>query len=123
MSRTDRQSGVKFAGNSADNGPEDIAVDFFPALLSGLMTVIGYGLLLASAYKLFQIATTLGEIKELLKGQRRNESLVQAAAAMTTVTADLSDPLPGDDDASEYARNLLRAVKAKPQRAGSGHSD
>ena len=70
-------------------GPVQVAV-------SGLVTLLVYSLLLFSAFKIFQIATELGEIKELLKDIKRNtednsvtglsaarspESLIRAVAA------------------------------------------
>lgn len=76
----------------------------------------GYVVFFAGVYKLFQMATTLGEIKELLKGQRRNEFPVPAVPSVAAV-AGSGDSLPEDDAASEYARNLLRTVSIESQRA------
>ena len=60
------------------------------------MTIIGYVMIFVGVYKLFQIGSDLGEIKELLKSGQRG--FVGA-----------SGPLP-TDPADAYAENLLRAV-------------
>jgi hypothetical protein len=72
-------------------GPLQVAV-------SSVMTLLVYSLLLFAAFKVVQIATELGEIKELLKDIKRNtedhssvglsaarspESLIRAVAATT----------------------------------------
>ena len=72
-------------------GPLQVAI-------SSLATIVVYSLLLFAAFKIVQIATELGEIKELLKDIKRNgednspgglatgrspESLMRAVAAAT----------------------------------------
>ena len=42
------------------------------ATISGVMTILVYTLILFAVFKIFQIATELGEIKELLKDIKRN---------------------------------------------------
>jgi hypothetical protein len=61
-----------------------------------LITIIGYVMIFVGVYKIFQIHSTLGEIKELLKSGQRG-------------FAGASGPLPSDP-ADAYAENLLRAV-------------
>jgi len=61
-----------------------------------LITIIGYVMIFVGVYKLFQIGSDLGEIKELLKSGQRG-------------IAAPSGPLPSDP-ADAYAENLLRAV-------------
>ena len=65
------------------------------------MTIIGYVMIFAGVYKLFQIASVLGEIKELLKSQR---SFAGSQGAFGPPRPAASDP------ADAYAENLLRAV-------------
>ena len=65
------------------------------------MTVIGYAMIFAGIYKLFQIGSDLGEIKELLKSQR---AFVGPPGAFGPPRPAVSDP------ADAYAENLLRAV-------------
>ena len=60
------------------------------------MTIIGYVMIFVGVYKIFQISSDLGEIKELLKSGQRG-------------FAGPSGPLPSDP-ADAYAENLLRAV-------------
>ena len=60
-----------------------------------IITIIGYVMIFVGVYKIFQIHSTLGEIKELLKSGQRS------------FTA--SGP-EGADPADAYAENLLRAV-------------
>jgi hypothetical protein len=49
-------------------------VDFFSAVIGNLVGIAAFCLLVAGVMKLFQIATTLNEIKESLKGLRRDTS-------------------------------------------------
>jgi hypothetical protein len=42
------------------------------AAISGVMSIVVYTVILFAAFKIFQIATELGEIKELLKDIKRN---------------------------------------------------
>jgi hypothetical protein len=83
-------------------GPLQLAV-------SSLATLVVYSLLLFAAFKIVQIATELGEIKELLKDIKRNgedhspaattagspESLMRAVAAATYPPPDFPELPPG----------------------------
>jgi hypothetical protein len=40
--------------------------------ISGIMTILVYSMILLTVFKIFQIATDLSEIKELLKDVKRN---------------------------------------------------
>lgn len=83
------------------------------AFLGEAVAIVGYVLLFAGVYKLFQIATDLGEIKQLLKDQARSAPPSPALPVAFAPHADLQR----SDDASEYAEKLLRAVNAESQRA------
>jgi hypothetical protein len=61
-----------------------------------LITIIGYVMIFVGVYKIFQIGSDLGEIKELLKSGQRG-------------LGGPSGP-PPPDPADAYAENLLRAV-------------
>ena len=61
-----------------------------------IMTIIGYVMIFVGVYKLFQVGSDLGEIKELLKSGQRG-------------FAGPSGPVVADP-AEAYAENLLRAV-------------
>ncbi len=67
-------------------------------------SVAVYALLLAGVFKLFQIATDLGEIKDLLRDLKRNTE----------------NPLPPALSSSQSAESLLRAVSAESYPPGSG---
>jgi|SRR5271154_3009186 len=70
-------------------GPLQIAV-------SGIMTILVYTVILFGVFKIFQIATELGEIKELLKDiKRANEDHSAVASSI-----------------SRSPESLLRAVSA-----------
>ena len=86
-------------------------MDFMGALLSELMAFIGYAVLFTIAYKLFQMNTVLGEIKELLQSQRRQSAFPATDPSPAAVTT--------GDAATDYAQNLLRAVNAAQSRSGS----
>jgi len=66
------------------------------AFVSEIITIIGYVMVFLGVYKIFQISSTLGEIKELLKSGQRG-----FAGPSGTLAA---------DPAEAYAENLLRAV-------------
>ena len=69
------------------------------AFISELITIIGYVMIFLGVYKIFQISSTLGEIKELLKNGQRSFPGASGPSGMVA-----SDP------AEAYAENLLRAV-------------
>jgi hypothetical protein len=82
-------------------------VELMGAFLGELAGIAGYVLLFAAVYKLFQIATELTEIKQVLENQARSVSpaLAQSLAPLTELRS--------SDDASDYAEKLLRAVNAE----------
>ena len=69
------------------------------AFVSEIISIIGFVIVFLGVYKIFQISSTLGEIKELLKSGQRG-------------LAGPSAPLgpPPSDPAEAYAENLLRAI-------------
>lgn len=69
------------------------------AFVSEIISIIGYVMVFLGVYKIFQISSTLGEIKELLKSGQRGFAGPSAPLV----------PLPLDS-AEAYAENLLRAV-------------
>ena len=54
-----------------------------PMAISGLMTILVYALILFAVFKIFQIATDLSEIKELLKDIKRNTEDSSASGLST----------------------------------------
>jgi hypothetical protein len=93
-------------------------VDFLRALVGDTLSFAAYAALFAGVYKLFQVATALDEIKELLKSQRHDEFLARGPAA----TAIASGEALSDEAAAEYAKNLLRAVNEEAQHAEADHA-
>jgi hypothetical protein len=89
-------------------------VDFLGTIVSGLLTTVAYLVIFLGVYKLFQIASELREIKDLVASARRVPS---GAAPFTSVSAPALMPetakvLPGEDSAAAYAEHLLRTVNA-----------
>jgi hypothetical protein len=84
---------------------EEVRVNIAQAVVGELVAIVGYALLCAAVYKLFQIGNDLGEIKALLQRTGRNPALDHG-----------TPPLDGDS-ATEYAQNLLRAVNAESGRS------
>ncbi len=66
------------------------------SFVAEIITIIGYVMIFLGVYKIFQISSTLGEIKELLKNGQHG-------------FAGPTGPV-GADPAEAYAENLLRAV-------------
>ena len=90
-------------------------MDFFGAIVSGLLTTVSYVAIFLCVYKLFQIATDIREIKDLVANARRVPS---GAAPFTSVVAHPLTPettkdLITDDSAAAYAEHLLRAVNSE----------
>lgn len=89
-------------------------MEIIGALLNEMAVIIGYVLLFAAVWKLFQITTELGEIKELLRNKARSSAPL--SPSMAQALAPLTD-LRSSDDASDYAERLLRAVNAESHTA------
>jgi hypothetical protein len=92
-------------------------VEFSGALVGGLLTIVAYAVIAAGLYKIFQIATDIREIKDMVASARR--SPLGATPPVPGIAAGLapviSQDLMADDSASAYAEQLLRAVKAESQ--------
>jgi hypothetical protein len=93
-----------------------VPVDFSGAIVSGLLTIVGYVVIFLGVYKVFQIATDIREIKDLMASGRR----LPSAAPLTAVSApgltpDITKDLLAEDSAAAYAEHLLRAVNAESQ--------
>lgn len=69
-------------------------------IISGVLTLIIYGLALFAVYRIFQISNDVSEIKELLRGIKRNTEGAPAPAAAPQVAV----PQP------QSAEALVRAV-------------
>jgi hypothetical protein len=74
-----------------------------PAILSGVMTIFYYGMVIAAVWKLFQVATDLGEIKTILAEMQRSR----------TPTAAAKPPALAGPISLESAEALLREVEAE----------
>jgi hypothetical protein len=95
-------------------------VDLVRVFFGELLAIAGYALLFAGVYKMYQVCTVLGEIKELLKGQRRGEPVAREAAPSAAASSHLASGHESSDDAAaEYARNLLRSLNAEAKRTES----
>jgi hypothetical protein len=93
-------------------------VDFSGAIVNGLLSIVGYVVIFLGVYKVFQIATDIREIKDLMVSGRRTPS---GSASFTAVSApgltpDVTKDLIAEDSAAAYAEHLLRAVNAESQR-------
>lgn len=90
---------------------EDTCVGEMQFALSGIVTVIVYGLILGAVYKLFQIHSVLSEVKELLTDIKRNTS------------GDISATLKPGSVPSQFAAayespdELIRALSAEQDEA------
>jgi len=73
---------------------------FFQEVVSGLLTLLVYSLMFAGVYKVFQIATDMGEIKELLRDIRRNSDHAPAIPAAVAQV-----------HASQSPEDLMRALR------------
>jgi hypothetical protein len=114
----------------------EIAGTFFQEVIA----LVGYALMFAAVYKLFQMSTDLGEIKELLK--RRNSlpitplpsASIPATAPSSAIASNFTAPLPTSvqpssdfadgESATAYAEQLMRAIQSQsnsPSNPESGN--
>ena len=77
------------------------------ALFGEIISIVAFVLFATGVFKLFQIVTLLGEIRDQLGRQATSD--VAPFAARSTPVADLR----ANDDAAEYAAKLLRAVNTE----------
>ena len=87
------------------------------AIMSGVMTVFYYAMLIATVWKLFQVATDIGQIKTLLLEMRKTQAPpaarpVEAAAPPPTQTQ-AQPPVLAGPISLESAEALLREVEAE----------
>jgi len=94
-------------------------VDLAGAFFNGILTTIGYVVIFLGVYKVYQAASDIREIKDLLVSSRRNPS---PAAPLTAATAhglapQVAKDLLAEDSATAYAQSLLRAVNPEAHAA------
>jgi hypothetical protein len=104
---------------SAGSTLRSVPVDFSGAIVNGLLTIVGYVVIFLGVYKVFQIATDIREIKDLIASRSR---ISLAAAPFTPagapgLTPEITKELIAEDSAAAYAEHLLRAVNAESQRS------
>jgi hypothetical protein len=94
-------------------------VDFSGAIVNGLLTIVGYIVIFLGVYKVFQIATDIREIKDLIASRSRLPSVASpfTPGGAPGLTPDITKDLIGEESAAAYAEHLLRAVNAESQRA------
>jgi hypothetical protein len=81
------------------------------AIMSGVMTILSYSMVVAVVWKLFQVATDLGQIKALLTEMHRAQT-----ASMPKPLAPAAPPPPQAGPISlESAEALLREVVAESE--------
>ncbi len=93
-------------------------MDFSGAIVNGLLTIVGYVVIFLGVYKVFQIATDIREIKDLMVSRRRVPLRPRAFTSVVApgLTPDITKDLIAEDSATAYAEHLLRAVNAESQR-------
>ena len=77
----------------------------FQMVVSGIVTIVVYSLILAGVFKLFQIATSLSEIKDLLLDIKHNTQDLDFPDAIPTALAPTQSPA-----------NLSLAFEAEPEQ-------
>jgi len=90
-------------------------VDLSGAFVNGILAIIGYVVMFVGVYKVYQIATDIREMKELMVRARRNPL---GAGPLTSglspgVAPEITKDLLAEDSAAAYAQSLLRAVNAE----------
>ena len=92
-------------------------MDLSGAFVNGILTIIGYVVIFVGVYKVYQVATDIREIKELLINGRRNAPL--ASPGIPGLVPEVAKDLLAEDSATAYAQSLLRAVNSESHGAPS----
>jgi hypothetical protein len=94
-------------------------VDLAGAFLNGILTTIGYVVIFFGVYKVYQAATDIREIKELLVSGRRNPlpAAPLSSASVPGLAPEVAQDLLAEDAATAYAQSLLRAVNPEARGA------
>ncbi len=94
-------------------------MDFSGAIVNGLLTIVGYVVIFLGVYKVFQIATDIREIKDLVASARRTplSTVPITPGGAPNLTPDITKDLIAEDSAAAYAEQLLRAVNSQSQNA------
>ena len=80
-------------------------------ILSGLITMIGYILVVFSAYKVFTMASEITEMKDILRDIRRNLEMAPVAGS-----ANSPESLVRAVNAASYSEIIDDAIRSEPQR-------
>lgn len=86
------------------------------AIMSGVISIFFYAMVIAAVWKLFLMASDLGEIKTLLADIRRNTAApapIATPAAPATKPAPVPPPVLAGPISLESAEALLREVAAE----------
>ena len=95
-------------------------MDLSGAFVNGILTIIGYVVIFVGVYKVYQVATDIREIKELLVSSRRNPlGNAPLAPGIPGLAPDVTKDLLAEDSATAYAQSLLRAVNSESHGAAS----
>ena len=96
-------------------------MDLSGAFINGILTMIGYIVIFVGVYKVYQVATDIREIKEVLVNSRRNPlgAVPLAPAIVPGLAPDITKDLLAEDAAAAYAQSLLRAVNSETHGAVS----
>ena len=94
-------------------------MDLSGAFINGILTIIGYVVIFVGVYKVYQVATDIREIKELLVSSRRNPLANVLTPGIPGLAPDVAKDLLAEDSATAYAQSLLRAVNSESHGAAS----
>lgn len=94
-------------------------MDLSGALVNGLLTIVGYVVIFLGVFKVYQIATDIREIKDLIASARRNP--LGAPALTPGLAPAITKDLIAEDSATAYAQTLLRAVNAESHSENATH--
>lgn len=86
-------------------------MDFSGTIVNGLLAMVGYVVIFLGVYKVFQIATDIREIKDLIASGRRSP-----LGAAPGLAPEITKELIAEDSAAAYAEQLVRAVNAESGR-------
>jgi len=93
-------------------------VEYLGVIVNGLLMTLAYVVICFGAYKLYQIATDIREIRDTVVGARRVPPGVAPFTPVPTpaLLPEIPRGLTDEDSATAYAEHLLRAVNTESQR-------
>ncbi len=94
-------------------------MEYVGVIVNGILTTLVFVAIFFGVYKVYQIATDIREMKDMVLGARGVSAGATPLAAVRApaLVPEIPKGLTDEDSATAYAEHLLRAVNTESQRA------